>query len=120
MRWSYAATPDFFRKILEKCPRLFASFSLYHAELAGYDVREFIDACPPSRISSICVQDVVKNEWCLPGRGKFRFDKLFTDLERRKITAPVLIAASNDSYTDFVQVRDSFEYLLAQYKSVTQ
>lgn len=118
MRWSYAATPDFVKKITERCPRLFVTASLYHAESAGYDIREFLDACPAQRINQIEIQDVVKNEWCLPGRGKYRFDKLFADLDRRKITASVLLAASPGSYTDFVQVRDSFEYLLAQYNSV--
>lgn len=120
MRWSYAATPDFFKKLLDKCPRLFASLSLYHAELAGYDIRDFLDSVPPSRINLISVQDFIKGDWCLPGRGKYRFDRLFSDLERRKITATVALAAGSDSYTDFVQVRDSFEFLLAQYKSVTQ
>lgn len=120
MRWSYAASPDFFKVILEKCPRLYATFSVFHAETAGYDIREFLDTCDARRVSLVEVQDFVKNEWVLPGRGKFRFDRLFNDLERRKITAPVMIAARSDSYTDFVQVRDSFEYLLSTYRSVTQ
>ncbi len=120
MRWSYAATPEFFKRILDKCPRMFATFDLYQAEVAGYDIREFIDACPPQRINLIEVQDVVKNEWCLPGCGKYRFDKFFADLDRRKMTAPVLIAAQSDSYTDFLQVCDSFEYLVGQYRSISQ
>lgn len=118
MRWSFASSPEFFKTIMDMCPRLFATVSLYHAELAGYDVREFLDATPPHRISLVEVQDLNKSEWCLPGRGKYRFDKLFADLERRKITAPVLIESGSDSYTDFVQVRDAYEYLAAQYKSV--
>ncbi|MDE6618061.1 MAG: sugar phosphate isomerase/epimerase [Clostridiales bacterium] len=120
MRWSYAATPEFFKKIMERCPRLFASFSLRQAENAGYDIREFLDSCPPQRVSLIDVQDFNKSEWCLPGKGKYRFDKLFADLDRRKITAPVLLAASSDTYTDFLQVRDAFEYLIAQYRSTVQ
>ncbi len=120
MRWSYASTPEFFKKILDKCPRLFATFGVYHAENAGYDIREFLDVCPPNRVSLVEVQDFVKTEWCLPGKGKFRFDRLFADLDRRKITAPVLFTAQSDSYTDFVQVRDAFEYLVATYKSVVQ
>lgn len=66
------------------------------------------------------MQDFVKNEWCLPGKGKYRFDRLFSDLDRRQITAPVLFAAQSDSYTDFVQVRDAFEFLVGEYKSVKQ
>lgn len=120
MRWSYAATPEFFKQMAERCPRLFASFSLFHAESAGYDIREFLDAFPPSRVSLVDVQDFVKSDWCLPGRGRYRFDKLFIDLDRRKIFAPVLLAATADSYTDLVQVRDGYEYLTAQYKSVSQ
>lgn len=118
MRWSYAATPEFFKKILERCPRLFTSFSLYQAEIAGYDLREFLDTCPAQRVSLIDVQDFNKTEWCLPGRGKYRFDKLFADLDRRKVMAPVVLAAGSDTYTDFLQVRDAFEYLVAQYREV--
>lgn len=118
MRWSYAATPEFFKKILERCPRLYTSFSLYQSEISGYDLREFLDACPAQRVSLIDVQDFNKADWCLPGRGKYRFDKLFSDLDRRKITAPVVLAAGSDTYTDFLQVRDAFEYLLAQYREV--
>ncbi|WP_438847782.1 sugar phosphate isomerase/epimerase family protein [Anaerocaecibacter muris] len=120
MRWSYASTPEFFKKLFDKCSRIFATFGVFHAEKAGYDIREFLDVCPPERISLIEVQDFVKNEWCLPGKGKYRFDRLFSDLDRRQITAPVLFAAQSDSYTDFVQVRDAFEFLVGEYKSVKQ
>lgn len=120
MRWSYAATPEFFKKIMELCPRLYATFGVFHAEKAGYDIREFLDVCPQNRISLIEVQDFVKTEWCLPGKGKYKFDRLFADLDRRKITSPVLFAAQSDSYTDFVQVRDAYEYLLGVYREVTQ
>ncbi|MCH5153901.1 MAG: sugar phosphate isomerase/epimerase [Clostridiales bacterium] len=117
MRWSYAATPEFFKNIMALCPRLFASFSLYQSEISGYDIREFLDACPAERVSLIDVQDFNKTEWCLPGRGKYRFDKLFADLERRRITAPVLLAAGSDTYTDYLQVQGAFDFLLAQYRS---
>lgn len=120
MRWSYAASPNFFKKLLDRCPRLFTTFSLYQAETAGFDLREFFDVCQPQRISLIDVQDFVKTEWCLPGKGKYRFDRLFADLDKRKITAPVLLAAGSDSYTDFLQVRDAFEYLVSQYRSVVE
>lgn len=120
MRWSYAATPEFFKKIMELCPRLYATLGVFHAEKAGYDIREFLDVCPQNRISLIEVQDFVKTEWCLPGKGKYKFDRLFSDLDRRKITSPVLFAAQSDSYTDFVQVRDAYEYLLGVYREVTQ
>ncbi len=119
MSWSYAATPAFFKRMLEECPRLFATFDMYQAESAGYDLREYLDVCPPQRVSLVEVSDVGKEKWCLPGKGKYRFDRLFSALERRKITAPVLISARSDCYSDFLQVRDSFEYLIAEYRSVT-
>ncbi len=118
MSWSYASTPEFFDKILDKCPRLYATFGIYHAELAGYDIREFLDKCPPQRVSMIEVRDFVKNEWCLPGKGKYRFDKLFLDLDKRRITAPVMLAVGSDSYTDFVQIRDGYEHLVSEYRGI--
>ncbi len=116
MRWSYAATPAFFGKLFDVCPRLCATFDLTHAENAGYDLREFFDAVPAQRISLVEVADVVKGEWCLPGKGKYRFDRLFAELDRRKIAAPVLIAARNDCYADLLQVRDSLEYIAGLYQ----
>lgn len=115
MRWSYAAKPEFIKKITEMCPRLFVSVDLYNAESVGYDIREYLNACPPQRISMIEVADFIKTEWCLPGKGKYNFSRLFAELDRRKITAPVLIAARSDCYADFVQVRDSFEWLCSTY-----
>lgn len=120
MSWSFAATPEFFAKLFDKCPRLFATFGVYHAELAGYDIRDFLDVCPAQRVSMIEVRDFVKNDWCLPGKGKYRFDRLFADLDKRRVTAPVMFAASNDSYTDFLQIRDGYEFLLNEYKSVAK
>ncbi len=115
MRWSLAATPEFYRKIMELCPNLAVTLDLYNAEAAGYELREFIEVCPPQRISLIEVADVIKGEWCLPGKGKYNFDRLFGDLDKHKIVAPVLIAARSDCYADFLQVRDSFEYLTSLY-----
>ncbi len=113
MRWSYAATPEFFKRMLALCPRLCATLDLYNAESAGYELNEFFDACPPPRINLIEVADTVKGEWCLPGRGKYNFERLFADIDRRKIFAPVLIAARNDCYSDYLQVRESYERLEA-------
>ncbi len=115
MRWSYAATPEFFKKLLELCPRLFVTVDLYNAEAVGYDIREFLDVCAPQRITLVEVADVIKGDWCLPGKGKYNFERMFAELDRRKITAPVLISARSDCYSDFLQVRDSFEYLCAVY-----
>ncbi len=111
MRWSYAAQPAFFKRITDMCPKLFATFDMFNAENAGYDLREFFDSFPPQRISLIEVADIMKGEWMLPGKGKYNYDRLFADLDRRKIFAPIMISVSSDSYADFVQVRDSFEYL---------
>lgn len=115
MRWSYANEPSFFKKLLELCPRIFATFDMYNAESAGFDIREFLDVCAPQRITHIDVADFIRGDWYLPGRGKYNFERLFADLDRRKIMAPILIAARNDSYADFVQVRDSFDYLNGMY-----
>lgn len=115
MRWSFASTPEFFKKLTELCPRMCANFDMYNAELAGYDLREFLDSCAPQRISHVGVADTAKGIWTLPGRGKYNYDRLFADMDRRKIVAPVLIATPSDCYSDFVQVRDSFEHLYGLY-----
>ncbi len=115
VRWSYFPTPDLLKRLLALCPKLSLALDIYNAENAGYDIREYMDACTPNRISHITVADVLKGEWGLPGRGKFNYDKLFSDLERRKITAPILIAARSDSFADFLQVRDSYEWLYGLY-----
>ncbi|MCH5158707.1 MAG: sugar phosphate isomerase/epimerase [Clostridiales bacterium] len=118
MRWSFASTPDYFEKLFALCPRLNANFDMYNAELAGYDIREFFDVCPPQRISHIGVTDMSKGVWTLPGKGKFNFEKLFTDIDRRKITAPVFIACPSDCYSDYLQVQSGFDYLNGAYSHI--
>ncbi len=111
MRWSFASTPEFFKKFLPLCPRIAVTVDLSNAEAAGYDIREFLDVCPSQRISLIEVADCIKGERCLPGKGKYNFDRLFADIDRRKILAPILISTRSDCYADYIQVRDSFEWL---------
>lgn len=117
MCWSYAAKPDSLKKLLETCPRLFVTLDMFNAEGMGYDLREYLDVCAPQRINLIEVADFGKNGWCLPGRGKYNFERLFNELERRKITAPVLMSVRSDSYVDYVQVRDSFEWMCSVYNN---
>lgn len=118
VNWAYSAVPEFFEKIMDLCPKLYATLDLFNAEKVDYELREFLDACPSSRISLIEVADVIKGEWCLPGRGKYNFEKLFLDLEKRKISAPVLISVNSSKYTDYLQVRDSFEWLVGTYRAL--
>lgn len=118
VRWAHSATPDFYKIIMPQCPRMFASFDMYNAESAGYDIREFLDVCPPQRISHLTVTDVIKGDWCLPGRGKYNFDRLFTELDRRKVQAPVLMSVRSDKYSDYLQVRDGYEWLCSCYNKV--
>lgn len=115
MRWSFASTPEFFRKILSLCPKLYVTLDLFNAECVGYDLREFMDVVPPAKVSLIEVADVIKGDWRLPGNGKFNFERFLADLDRRKISAPVLISVRSDCYSDFVQVRSSFEFLSGLY-----
>ncbi|MDE7463449.1 MAG: sugar phosphate isomerase/epimerase [Clostridiales bacterium] len=115
VRWSYFPTPDLLKKLLSYCPKLCLSPDIFNAESSGYDIREYLDVCAPNRISHLTVTDVIKGDWGLPGSGKFNYDKLFNDLDRRKISAPILIAARSDSFSDFLQVRDSYEWLYGIY-----
>ncbi|MCH5163273.1 MAG: sugar phosphate isomerase/epimerase [Clostridiales bacterium] len=116
VHWSYFPTPDVIKKVLGLCPKLYFALDVYNAEAAGYDFREYLDVCAPNRISHITVTDVVKGVWGLPGNGKFNYDKMFSDLDRRKVTSPILVAVRSDKYSDFLQVRDSYEWLLELYK----
>ena len=118
MRWNLATTPVYYKQILELCPRICATLDLFNAESAGYELKEFMDICPPDRISLIEVADVAKGEWGLPGKGKYNFERLFNELEKRKIVAPVLIEVRSNSYTDFPEVKESVEYLKSVYNSV--
>lgn len=115
MSWSYASSPDFFREVLKRCPKAFASPDMFQAETAGYELREFLDVIPVQRIAQIGVCDTVKGDPCLPGNGKYNFEKLMIDLNKRKIIAPLMISVRSNCYTDYLQVRDSYEYLCGLY-----
>ncbi len=109
--WAYGSFPDFFRKLLAQCPRLYATLDVKQAVLSGYDPLKYFDAMG-DRVSTVHLCDVDKSgETALPGQGKINFEKILREVDRRAANAAVLIEAYSQDYDDVNQLLDSYRYI---------
>lgn len=111
VHWTYASFPEFFKQILKLCPRLYATLDVKQAIQGDEDPFRFMDAMN-GRISTVHLCDVDKEgRTALPGRGKFNLEKLFRELDRRDISAPVLIEVYSGDYKDLNELEYTYNYV---------
>lgn len=105
------ATPDSFRALLKACPSLCATVDVKHSVFAGYDPLKFIDAAE-DRLVTLHVTDVTKEETtALPGKGRYDFEKLFREIDKRKLEPAVIIETYARDFTYLEELKASYEYL---------
>ncbi len=105
------ATPELFRNLLRACPSLCATVDVKHSLFAGYDPIKFIDAAE-DRLVTVHVTDVTKDETTtLPGKGRYDFEKLFRELDKRDLEPAVIIEAYARDFVYLEELKDSYEYL---------
>lgn len=104
-------TPEIIREVLKNCPDLAATVDVKHSVFAGYDPIKFIDAVE-DRLVTLHVTDVDRDEnTFIPGRGKFNFEKLFKEIDKRGLDPTVLIEAYPKDYTYNEELADSYKHL---------
>ena len=105
------ATPELFRSLLRACPALCATVDIKHSLFAGYDPIKFIDAAE-DRLVTLHVTDVTKEDTTvLPGKGRYDFEKLFRELDKRGLEPAVIIEAYARDFVYLEELKDSYEYL---------
>ena len=105
------ATPEVMRDLLRSCPALCATIDVKHSVFSGYDPIKFIDAVE-DKLVTLHVTDVGRDDdTALPGRGKFNFEKLFKEIDRRGLDPSVIIEAYSKDFTYPEELAESYRYI---------
>ena len=90
---------------------LCATVDVKHSLFSGYDPIKYIDAVE-DRLVTVHVTDVTKEETtALPGKGRFDFEKLFKELDKRKLEPAVIIEAYARDFSYLEELKASYDYL---------
>ena len=111
VEWSLYNRPGVFSALKEYCPALKGVLDLKQARISGYDYRDYL-AEMGRDIAHVHVSDVDgAGKMCLPGRGVFDFDELFSRLRDVGFDGAVLIENYKRDYRGEEELRTSFEWL---------
>jgi len=110
VHWTYFNYPDFFKQLKKECPSLCGTLSLSQALKSGFDVYKFLDVME-DRVSTVHLCDTVKDDTLLPGKGKFNFEKLFRELDKRNVNVHIFIEVYSKDYKDTNELKDSYDYI---------
>lgn len=105
------ASPDLMRDLMRACPTLCATVDVKHSLFSGYDPLKYIDAVE-DHLVTVHVTDVTKDDTtALPGKGRYDFERLFRELDKRGVEPAVIIEAYSRDFTYLEELKTSYEYL---------
>ncbi len=105
------STPELFRALFRACPSVCATVDVKHSLFAGYDPIKFVDAAE-DKLVTLHVTDVTKDdETALPGKGRFNFEKLFREIDKRGLSPAVIIEAYARDFRLMDELKASYIYL---------
>jgi len=112
VHWCHYSYPDFFYKLREACPGLYATLDVKQCLQAGFDPVDFLDAIG-DRLSTVHLCDLDNDgNTCLPGRGIYDFGKLFVELNRRGLGhVPCLVEVYSKDYDSFDELGNAVKRL---------
>ena len=111
VEWAFYNRPGLFRELRAVCPGLRGVLDIKQARLSGYDYREYLNEMAGS-LAHVHVSDIdTAGNMCLPGRGSFDFDELFSRLKDVGFQGPVLIENYTSDYYDLGEVKAAYEFL---------
>lgn len=111
VEWAFYNRPGVFRELKARCPQLEGVLDIKQARISGYPYADYLEEMGGS-LSHVHVSDVDEaGRMCLPGRGKFDFDELFSRLRGTGFDGAVLIESYQDDYRDIAELKASYEYL---------
>ncbi len=119
VHWTYFNYPDYFRQLKKQCPSLCGTLNVTQAIRSGYDVYKYLDVME-DRVSTVHLCDYYKDDTLLPGKGKFNFEKLFKELDKRNINAHLFIEVYSKDYKDVNEIKDSYDYIRRTLMSIQQ
>lgn len=111
VEWSLYSRPEIFTALKKQCPQLGGVLDIKQARIAGYDYRQFLEEMG-SNLTHVHVSDVTTDgKMCLPGRGEFNFDELFSRLKEVGFTGAVLIENYAGDFGDENDLKEAYFYL---------
>ncbi len=111
VEWALYSRPGVFRELKKGCPGLGGVLDIKQARISGFDWREYL-AEMGSDLATVHVSDVdADGKMCLPGRGVFPFDELFSRLRDVGFSGAVLIENYSRDYGEMEELRASLDFL---------
>ncbi len=111
VEWAFCNRPEVFRALKREYPALRGVLDIKQARISGYDWREYLKAMEGS-LSHVHVSDLASDgSLCLPGRGTFDFDELFSRLRDAGFEGPVILENYGNDYGSFGEVKAACEFL---------
>ena len=112
VHWAYFSTPEYFRNLRDRCPRLRTCLDIKQAMQSHIDYREFIKVME-GRISNVHLCDYFDDgKLAMPGKGTVDFVELFRMLRDYGYDDTALLEVYSRDYNEFSELKDSYEYLL--------
>lgn len=111
VEWALMNRPGVFSVLKKECPTLQAVLDTKQARLSGYDYTDYLDEMAGS-LAHVHVSDVDETgRMCLPGKGVFDFDALFSRLREIGFRGPVFIENYSGDYKEMGELKASFDFL---------
>lgn len=111
VEWALYNRPGVFTELKKRCPGLGGVLDIKQARISGYDWRDYLSEMGED-LATVHVSDVdASGKMCLPGKGVFPFDELFSRLCDIGFYGAVLIENYSRDYSDPEELRTSYEYL---------
>lgn len=113
VNWAYGYNPEFFKTVFAQCPKLKATLDVKQALFADYDPLKFLDIMK-ERLVTVHLCDVDnKGKACMPGKGKYNFDKLLKELSETNPDVAVFLEVYSTCYRDYDELGANFDELNA-------
>jgi len=99
------------RALMNACPALCATIDVKHSIFSGCDPLKYIDAVE-DRLVTLHVTDVTREDTtALPGKGKYDFERLLKELDKRGLEPAVIIEAYARDFAYIEELKASYDYL---------
>ncbi len=111
VEWAYYNHVGFLTEILKYCKDLKTCLDIKQARVSGDSYKDYINEMQSS-IQTVHLSDVDNaGKICLPGKGVFDFDDLFSRLKDVNFNGAMLIEVYSGDYKDISEIKDSLKFL---------
>lgn len=118
VHWCYYNYVGFFSEIKKRCPELKGTLDVKQARQSGIKYTEFLSEMGSS-IATVHISDIDENgKMCLPTRGTFDFDEMFSRLSDVGFDGAVLIEAYRKDYNkreELILATDDLKSIASKY-----